>query len=75
MEYSYVMGSKEESAKNTMFYRKENGIKGHELVEVSIRATGDKGQEIMKMAKKETEKLFENIKELLEKGDSEESPQ
>ena len=74
MKYSYVMGSKEESAKNTMFY-KENGIKGHELVEVSIRATGDKGQEIMKMAKKATEKLFENIKELLEKGDSEESPQ
>ena len=72
MKYSYTTG-KEESAKNTLFYRKENGIRAHEVVEVSIKATGEKGQEIMKMAEKATEELFRNIKETLEERDSEES--
>lgn len=75
MKYSYTMGCQEENVKNTMFYKKENGINAHELVEVSIKATGDERQEIMKMAKKAMEELFENIKKLLENGDSEKSPQ
>ncbi len=42
---------------------------------VDIKATGGKAQEIMKIAERATEKLFTNIKEALEKEDSEESPQ
>lgn len=75
MKYSCCKGSREQSMKNTMFYREKKEVRGHELVVVDIKATGEKAQEIMKIAERATEELFTNIKEALEKEDSEESPQ
>jgi hypothetical protein len=64
------VGSKVKGYKQTIFY-KENGGTGSEIIEISMKVSGKKSQEIMKRAEESTDKLLDNIRELLKEEQQE----